>query len=123
MQKCRHTELDGEFFPFSRGCSFYKLNSEGKIVWARDCVEASPPKPGDGAIAGLKLLVPVMKSIGPKNADPANLTTLPLESNAVWLFYAGQCHSKIDDMQIASVDTSKSVMIKDSLARITFPRL
>lgn len=39
-------------FPFSRGCSFIRLNADGRIASVRDVVEPAA-KPGDGA---LKLL-------------------------------------------------------------------
>eukprot|EP00892_Ulva_mutabilis_P002655 jgi/Ulvmu1/12390/UM009_0036.1 len=84
-----HTELDGELFPFSRGCSFYTVDAEGKIAWGRDCVEASPPKPGDATIALLGVLTPVLRGIGLSRADPANLTTLPIQAATWWAFYAG----------------------------------
>lgn len=48
-----HVECgDGVFFPFSRGCSFIRLNDQGKIVRVRDVVEPAT-KPGDST---LKLL-------------------------------------------------------------------
>ena len=36
-------------FPFSRGCSFYEVNSQGLITSARDCVEPAL-KPGSTAL-------------------------------------------------------------------------
>lgn len=75
--------------PFSRGVSFYKLDGAGRITWARDCVEASPPKPGDGTLVALKGLLPVLRAIGVDNANPAKLTDAPLASAAVWAFYVG----------------------------------
>ena len=45
---CRHLELNGEEFPFSRGLSFYELNNDGKIISARDIPEPTF-KPGDAA--------------------------------------------------------------------------
>ena len=40
-----HVELMGEAFPNARGCSFYRVDeTNGKLVYARDCVE-SPLKP------------------------------------------------------------------------------
>ena len=45
---CRHLELNGEEFPFSRGLSFYELNDDGKIISARDVPEPTF-KPGDAA--------------------------------------------------------------------------
>ena len=38
-----HLELDGKRFPFSRGCSFYKVK-DGQVVYARDLVEPSSKK-------------------------------------------------------------------------------
>lgn len=93
-QGCRHLELDGAFMPFSRGCSFYRVNEQGQIVWARDCVEASPPKPGDATISGLGALLPVLRGVGVGRADPAQLTEVPFEAAAVWLFYAGTCRKR-----------------------------
>lgn len=46
---CRHVDLQGNEFPFSRGVSFYEINDEGKIVGARDCVEPAF-KPGASAL-------------------------------------------------------------------------
>jgi hypothetical protein len=85
----RHLELDGSFVPFSRGCSFYRVNEAGKIVWARDCVEASPPKPGDATIGLLAVLLPVLRTVGVAKTNPAQLTEVPFEAAAAWLFYAG----------------------------------
>ncbi|KAI0496201.1 hypothetical protein KFK09_022510 [Dendrobium nobile] len=48
-----HLEWRGRPFPFSKGCSFYRLDvSEGtrKIIYARDCVEPAA-KPGAAALA------------------------------------------------------------------------
>lgn len=45
----RHVEVDGNEFPFSRGASFYELNSEGQIVYGRDLVEPAL-KPGSSAL-------------------------------------------------------------------------
>ena len=87
--QCRHTELEGRLFPFSRGCSFYLVDDDGRITWGRDCVESSPPKPGDGTIQALGVLTPLLRAIGLERADPANLSKLPLQSAAMWAFYAG----------------------------------
>ena len=46
---CRHLELNGVDFPYSRGLSFYEVNDEGKITSARDIPEPTI-KPGDSAI-------------------------------------------------------------------------
>ncbi|QDZ22587.1 hypothetical protein A3770_08p51050 [Chloropicon primus] len=42
-----HLELDGKPFPFSRGCSLYKV-VDSRIVYARDLVEPSSGKKGKG---------------------------------------------------------------------------
>lgn len=52
---CRHVDLAGNEFPFSRGVSFYEVNDEGKIVSARDCVEPAI-KPGASALQVTSLL-------------------------------------------------------------------
>lgn len=49
LKHCRHVDLNGHEFPFSRGVSFYEINDEGKIVAARDCVEPAL-KPGSSAL-------------------------------------------------------------------------
>ncbi|KAI7845310.1 hypothetical protein COHA_001152 [Chlorella ohadii] len=87
-----HVEITGEDgqpveFPFSRGCSFYEVNEEGKIVFARDIVEPSI-KPGDAALKGISLIAPLVRKLGP-NANPAVLKTLPIASGAMWAFYFG----------------------------------
>jgi hypothetical protein len=81
--------VDGALFPFSRGCSVYKVDASGRIVWGRDCVESAPPKPGDSTLGALDSLIPVIQRIGVQKADPARFSELPLESAAVWAFYAG----------------------------------
>lgn len=83
-----HVEVgDGINFPFSRGCSFYTVNDKGQITQARDLVE-SPSKPGVVALKILALFAPVIRNLGP-NADPANLSRLPIAAALVWSFYAG----------------------------------
>ncbi|KAK9826114.1 hypothetical protein WJX81_004563 [Elliptochloris bilobata] len=81
-----HVEVDGNEFPFSRGASFYELDSEGRIVYARDLVEPAV-KPGGSALLGLKLLAPIVRRLGPR-ANPAMLKETPTRAIAVWLFYA-----------------------------------
>ncbi len=49
MRPCRHCEIAGSEFPFSRGVSFYEVNSDGLIVAGRDLVE-SAAKPGGAAL-------------------------------------------------------------------------
>lgn len=78
---------DGQEFPFSRGCSFYRVSPQGQVTWGRDMVE-SALKPGPGAIKALALLAPLIRQLGPA-ANPANIKRLPLESALVWVFYAG----------------------------------
>lgn len=46
---CRHVEVNGHEFPFSRGASFYELNADGQIVYGRDLVEPAL-KPGSSAL-------------------------------------------------------------------------
>lgn len=48
-QGCRHLELNGVEFPYSRGVSFYEVDDDGKITSARDIPEPTI-KPGDSAI-------------------------------------------------------------------------
>lgn len=79
-----HVEIDSNEFPFSRGCSFYEINDEGKIVSARDLVE-SATKPGSAALYALKGLAPVVRSLGPK-ANPGNFPPSP--GILMWSFYA-----------------------------------
>lgn len=94
--------------------SFYELDSEGRILYARDLVEPAL-KPGSSALLvglesmarfsrmlclrhavahmlpaaqGLKLLAPIVRKLGPR-ANPAMLKELPTRAIAVWLFYAG----------------------------------
>lgn len=83
-----HVEVDGIPIPFSRGCSFVRLNPEGNIVFARDVVEPAI-KPGHNAMKLMTLIVPVVKKLG-KNANPAILKQLPIAASVVWggyLFY------------------------------------
>jgi hypothetical protein len=37
----------------------------------------------------VQALLPVLRKVGIKNADPARLTELPLAAGAMWAFYAG----------------------------------
>jgi hypothetical protein len=112
----RHSEVDGNLVPFSRGVSVYRVNKEGLIEWGRDCVEASPPKPGDSTLALLQILLPILRRIGPERADPAKLTELPIASSAVWLFYFGATlaalPSNVAQYWIGEL-TSESVRSKD----------
>ncbi|PSC68605.1 polyketide cyclase [Micractinium conductrix] len=74
-------------FPFSRGVSFYEVNDQGKIIYARDCVEPAL-KPGSSALGGIGVIAPLVRKLGP-NANPAVLKTLPIASGLMWAFYAG----------------------------------
>eukprot|EP00889_Picochlorum_renovo_P007470 jgi/Picre1/34500/NNA_001968.t1 len=52
-----HVEIESEKegmveLPFSRGVSFYRLNNQGRIIFARDIVE-SPFKPGESSLGGI----------------------------------------------------------------------
>ncbi|GBF87696.1 polyketide cyclase [Raphidocelis subcapitata] len=81
-----HVECgEGVFFPFSRGCSFVRLDAEGKIVSVRDVVEPAM-KPGDSTLQLLGTLTPLIRSLGPA-ADPSNLGPA-LNSAALWGVYA-----------------------------------
>jgi len=46
---CRHVELSGYEFPFSRGASFYEVTDKGQILYGRDLVEPAL-KPGSSAL-------------------------------------------------------------------------
>ncbi|WJX80917.1 hypothetical protein P8452_63855 [Trifolium repens] len=51
-----HLEWKGKAFPFSKGCSFYRLeviNGKRQITYGRDCVEPAI-KPGDATLAVIK---------------------------------------------------------------------
>ncbi|KAJ4870723.1 Nuclear transport factor 2 (NTF2) family protein [Raphanus sativus] len=51
-----HLEWKGKKFPFSRSCSFYRLeviDGKKQIVYVRDCVEPAI-KPGESVIAAVK---------------------------------------------------------------------
>ncbi|KIY98255.1 hypothetical protein MNEG_9707 [Monoraphidium neglectum] len=81
-----HVECgDGVFFPFSRGCSFIRVNERGQIVSVRDVVEPSI-KPGDSTLQLLGSLTPLIRSLGPA-ANPANLKPA-LNAAALWGLYA-----------------------------------
>lgn len=59
-----HVEIQGKPFPFSRGCSFYRCNQEGKIVYGRDIPEPSS-KPGGIALFIIKLVAPIIRRLPP----------------------------------------------------------
>jgi hypothetical protein len=96
---CRHSEVDGNLVPFSRGVSFYRTDQDGLITWGRDCVEASPPKPGDSTLGLLQILVPILRRMGPENSNPAKITELPIASTAVWFFYLGATSTRLPSVQ------------------------
>jgi hypothetical protein len=60
----------------------YKVNDEGLICGTGH--RGGSSKPADGAIAGLKGLIPILRGVGVVNSDPALLVDAPLVSNAVW---------------------------------------
>jgi ketosteroid isomerase-like protein len=84
-----HVELDGVAqFPFSRGVSFYEVNDQGQIIFARDIVEPTF-KPGAAALQGISVVAPLVRKLGPA-ADPSNLSKLPIAAAAMggfWLAY------------------------------------
>ena len=56
-----HVELNGMAFPNGRGVSFYRFSpSNGKLIFARDCVEP-PLKPGKAAFAIIRLITPLVR--------------------------------------------------------------
>lgn len=76
-----HVEFkNGTTLPFSRGASFYRINNQGQIVYARDIVEPAF-KPGSGALKAISFIAPVIRKLGP-SADPANLPYF-----LMWGFY------------------------------------
>ncbi|KAL2454321.1 Nuclear transport factor 2 (NTF2) family protein [Abeliophyllum distichum] len=51
-----HLEWKGKYFPFSKGCSFYRLevvNGQRQIVYGRDSVEPAI-KPGETALVAIR---------------------------------------------------------------------
>ncbi|XP_073280859.1 uncharacterized protein [Primulina huaijiensis] len=51
-----HLEWKGKTFPFSKGCSFYRLdviNGQRQILYGRDCVEPAI-KPGETALVAIR---------------------------------------------------------------------
>ncbi|MGD1953429.1 MAG: nuclear transport factor 2 family protein [Leptolyngbyaceae cyanobacterium] len=55
-----HVELDGITFPNGRGVSFYRFSPDGKLMYARDCVEPAI-KPGKTAFAIIRLVTPIVR--------------------------------------------------------------
>eukprot|EP01025_Chloroclados_australasicus_P005986 TRINITY_DN11972_c0_g1_i2.p2 TRINITY_DN11972_c0_g1~~TRINITY_DN11972_c0_g1_i2.p2 ORF type:complete len:451 (+),score=53.54 TRINITY_DN11972_c0_g1_i2:91-1353(+) len=82
-----YTSIDGKFFPFSRGCSFYRTNDKGQIVFARDIVEPQS-KPGASTLNLLNAIAPVIRILS-KRVDFRRLDMIPTKSYAVWFFYIG----------------------------------
>lgn len=83
-----HVELEGVAqFPFSRGVSFYEIDDEGRIIFARDIVEPTF-KPGAAALQGISVVAPLVRRLGPA-ADPSNLSKLPIAAGAMGAFYLG----------------------------------
>lgn len=74
-----HVELESEKdglveLPFSRGASFYVVDTDrGQITFARDVVEPAV-KPGSFALQGITAVAPLIRKLG-KKANPANLVT------------------------------------------------
>ncbi|GAB2286642.1 hypothetical protein Dimus_021035 [Dionaea muscipula] len=65
-----HLEWSGRPFPFSKGCSFYKLavmNGVRQIIFARDSVEPAL-KPGELALAGIRIVTWLLQQF-PQIAD------------------------------------------------------
>ena len=79
-----HVELEGVAeFPFSRGVSFYEINEQGKIVFARDIVEPAL-KPGSAALKGITVVAPLVRRLGAR-ADPS---LVPWGAVGMGLFWA-----------------------------------
>ncbi len=56
-----HVELSGIAFPNGRGVSFYRFaQSNGKLIFARDCVEP-PLKPGKAAFTIIRWVTPLVR--------------------------------------------------------------
>ncbi|KAK7406019.1 hypothetical protein VNO78_07633 [Psophocarpus tetragonolobus] len=58
-----HLEWKGKPFPFSKGCSFYRLeviNGKRQITYGRDCVEPAI-KPGDATLAAIRSVTWLLK--------------------------------------------------------------
>lgn len=90
----RHVELtNGTKIPFSRGASFYRVNSEGKIVFGRDLVE-SLPKAGDAAFGVMKAVVPLLRMLGDRGITMSS-QALALPAIGMWAFYASEFHARI----------------------------
>uniref|UniRef100_J3MVZ0 SnoaL-like domain-containing protein n=2 Tax=Oryza brachyantha TaxID=4533 RepID=J3MVZ0_ORYBR len=60
-----HLEWKGRPFPFSRGCSFYRVELEEErqqlqIVYGRDCVEPAA-KPGEAALVVIRAVTWILE--------------------------------------------------------------
>ncbi|XP_057954176.1 uncharacterized protein LOC131148485 isoform X2 [Malania oleifera] len=65
-----HLEWQGKPFPFSKGCSFYRLeisNGKRQIVYGRDSVEPSV-KPGDTTLIAIRAITRLLQQF-PRLAD------------------------------------------------------
>ncbi|KAH7276646.1 hypothetical protein KP509_39G016200 [Ceratopteris richardii] len=65
-----HLELNGKRFPFSKGCSFYRLrtvNGRQEIIYARDSVEPAL-KAGDSVLVVIRAVAAVLRTF-PQLAD------------------------------------------------------
>ncbi|MCO5581835.1 hypothetical protein L7F22_035724 [Adiantum nelumboides] len=65
-----HLEWSGKPFPFSKGCSFYRLTlNQGRqqIIYARDCVEPAV-KPGDSVLVVIRAVAALLRKF-PKLVD------------------------------------------------------
>ncbi|KAI5064967.1 hypothetical protein GOP47_0019662 [Adiantum capillus-veneris] len=65
-----HLEWTGKAFPFSKGCSFYRLtmnHGRQQIIYARDCVEPAV-KPGDSVLVVIRAVSALLKKF-PQLAD------------------------------------------------------
>ncbi|KAK4413428.1 protein ABHD11 [Sesamum alatum] len=75
-----HLDWKGKPFPFSKGCSFYRLdvvNGQRQIVYGRDCVEPAI-KPGETAlviIRGVTWLLQKFPSLADRSAGLFGLTS------------------------------------------------
>ncbi|XP_072962289.1 uncharacterized protein [Typha angustifolia] len=65
-----HLEWQGRPFPFSKGCSFYRLeilDGKRQIVYGRDCVEPAT-KPGETALVLIRAVTWILQRF-PQLAD------------------------------------------------------
>ena len=64
-----HVENAGQPLPFTRGCSMYKSNAEGKLISGFDVPEPAPFKPGSASLLLLGLASKIIEE--PVRAVPA----------------------------------------------------